>query len=265
MCILCVAIDRSDLKEVLLHAGAMRGKTVEWVNRMSGSPPIGDNKGGKGKVGHVVEEYFSAKMGSKSLPDLPELGIEIKSSPLKSNGNKIKEALTLNNFDLCREISACSGTGEHEKCNDITNASFYDKAKKILFVFYVHEDDKDWREWEIRCVKLWKMDKDVLEELRPDYAQIVSKLRNKEGLYCKEVNEKKKCVNPRNCKTNLHEVQNKFLTTCPHHEGGFWKAKTSKNSRIQPFGTERVQIMAFRLKANYIQRLFDQEMIKDSH
>ena len=62
MCILCVAIDRSDLKEVLLHAGAMRGKTVEWVNRMSGSPPIGDNKGGKGKVGHVVEEYFSAKM-----------------------------------------------------------------------------------------------------------------------------------------------------------------------------------------------------------
>ena len=255
-----MGVDRSSKEAVWKHAKRIEGKTLGGISNEARSLDGVPFKKVKGKVGKIVEEYFTAKMGSRSLPDLPEIGWEIKTCPLKPDGKTVDQPVTLNMFDYCREISACKGTGEHKKCNEIKKSSLYKKGKEILFVFYVRDKkNKPASEWRIKHVYRWKMDSKTTKLLSPDYDIIVSRLRNSNGLYCKQIvgDKVKKCIDPENCKTNLHQEQNKYLTTCPKHQGGFHYEKNSNNSRIQPFSAKRAESRAFRLKKEYMQKIVD--------
>lgn len=255
-----MTLDRSSEESIVEHARLMEGKTLEEIN-----PKIRDTDDvsfvhKKGNIGLLIESCFKTKIGSKPLPDLPEAGIEIKSVPLKTNG-KVDQPVSLNLIDYCREISACTHSNTDHKCNSLSKSSLYRKGQKILFVCYERNKDKNTKKFNhskfiIKHTFLWEMNKHVREELETDYQIITNMIKTPGGMRCTDENGNNttKCKN-NDCKTNLHQKQNKYLTTCPKHSGKFHLSKTPNNSVIQPFSSERAERRAFRLKSSYVNLL----------
>jgi len=178
----------------------------------------------KGGAAYVTEDYFGIRRNSTAAPDFPQLGIELKSVPLKERNGKltVKEPLSLNMIDYFEEA----------KCDDITQSSLYKKNKELLLVCYLHSGSKR-SEYVFMYAFLWKMDDAVLEELRPDFNLIVEKIRAGNA-------------------TELHQEYNRWLCTCPKHGGDFDDPDERKSKVRQPFSPILAERKAYRLKTSYM-------------
>ena len=91
----------------------------------------------KAGVGYVIEDgYFGIPKNSTAGADIEHLGVELKTSPLKllKNGRlTVKEPLSLNIINYSEEHN-----NKH-----IRESSLYKKNKKILFVWYIHDMNKE--------------------------------------------------------------------------------------------------------------------------
>ena len=181
----------------------------------------------KSGVGYVMEGgVFGISRNSSGLPDIEHLGIEIKTSPLKykKDGSlTIKEPLSLNIINYIKE----------EKNKSLKDSSLYKKNKKILFFFYIHDENLDRSQYPIKYVFLWEMDDDVLKELEPDYKKILDKIK-------------------RGRAHEIHQSDHKYLTICPKHGGTFKDSSCTKSKTIQPYSNKKVEVRAFRLKNKYM-------------
>src|SRR3989344_5479736 len=124
-------------EELMERAGWLRGKTLEAVDKAIKENDEDSSVLTKGSVGHGIEKgFFGIKKNSDANPDIEHLGIEIKTCPLKYNKDKtklsIKEPLSLNIINYIEEIS-------HQ---NLKESSLYKKNKTILFIFYIHDNDK---------------------------------------------------------------------------------------------------------------------------
>ena len=158
-------------EELMERAGWLRGKTLDSVNNAIKENDEDSRVLTKGRVGHGIEKgFFGIEKNSDANPDIEHLGIEIKTCPLKYNSNKtrltIKEPLSLNIINYVKEI-------EHQNLKD---SSLYQKNKKVLFVFYIHDRDKKRSDYVIKYVFLWNLNDDVIRELEPDYQKILKKI-----------------------------------------------------------------------------------------
>jgi DNA mismatch repair protein MutH len=145
----------------------------------------------------------------------------------------VKEPLSLNIINYSKEAL----------CNDITESELYKKNKKILFIFYIHLKSKSRSEYTIKYVFLWEMDNKVLNELRPDYNLIISKI--KEGRA-----------------HDIHQGQHEYLTICPKHNGKFKDPNCNKSKTVQPFSNQPAEIRAFRLKNKYVNKIIERHIQK---
>ena len=204
----------------------LEGKTLaqiaDWVSKSDGTSRVLS----KASVGYVVEEgYFGMGKNNNAEPDLAALGVELKTSPLKMGGDgklRVKEPLSLNIINYTQE----------SKNKDLRDSSLYKKNRKILFVWYVHDDGLR-SEYVIKYVFLWEMTPDVLAELEPDYDAILEMIRKGEAHH-------------------IHQHQHKYLTLCPKHGGVFRDPNDRKSKTKQPYSDAPAEIRAFRLKNSYM-------------
>ena len=226
-----------DREELIERAGWLVGKTLNEVSDEIKKTDTTSRVTTKGAVGHLIEKgFFGIKINSDAEPDIKHLGIEIKTCPLKYDKNKsklsIKEPLSLNMVNYIEERNN----------ENLKDSSLYKKNKTILFVFYIHDFDKDRSEYPIKYVFLWDINDDIIQELEPDYQRILKKI--------KEVKAHE-----------IHQIEHCFLTLCPKHNGTFKDPACTKSKSPQFNSKIQAEKRAFRLKNKYMNLLKKSNLI----
>lgn len=125
----------------------------------------------KGKFGQYLEKYyFKIENSPDSEPDFKEAGVELKSTPLKklkSGDYSPKERLVLNIIDY--------DTIGDEKWE---SSHFLSKNQLLLLVLYLYEKDKNFLDYLIKYVTLWKIQGQDREIIRQDWEKIVNKIKD---------------------------------------------------------------------------------------
>lgn len=178
---------------------------------------------GKGNFGQILEKfYFGYEPNSDAEPDFKEVGIELKSSPLKTlrNGEcRSKERLVLNIINYLEVYK-----------EDFENSSFWKKNAHLLLVFYLYKKELDLLDYLILLVDDWQYPKEDLKIIKHDWETINQKI--KEG----KAHE-------------LSEGDTFYLGACTKG------ATALKSYREQPFNEEKAKQRAYSLKQGYVNHI----------
>jgi DNA mismatch repair protein MutH len=178
---------------------------------------------GKGNFGQILEKfYFGYEPNSDAEPDFKEVGMELKSSPLKTlkNGEfRSKERLVLNIINYL-EV--------HKE--DFETSSFWKKNAHLLLVFYLHNRDLDLLDYVIKLVDGWKYPNEDLKIIKQDWEFINQKIKDGKA-------------------HELSEGDTFYLGACT-------KGSTAlKSFRNQPFNNEQAKQRAYSLKQGYVNHI----------
>ena len=125
---------------------------------------------GKGNFGQLLEKYyFQYEPNSTSEADFSEVGMELKTTPLKqiSNGSyRSKERLVLNIINYFEVVNQRFET-----------SSFYKKNSHLLLIFYLHQYEIDVLDLLIKIVGEWKFPETDLEVIKSDWKLITDKIK----------------------------------------------------------------------------------------
>ncbi len=162
--------DKNDVDSIVNYAKKLVNQTLREAmhedieNKESSAVRL------KGKFGQFLEKYyFEIDNNSDSEPDFKEVGMELKSTPLKKlkNGEySPKERLVLNiiNYEtIVDEIWE--------------DSHFLSKNQLLLLVLYLYETEKSFLDYLIKYVTLWKIQGKDREIIRQDWEKIVDKVR----------------------------------------------------------------------------------------
>lgn len=180
MLLLCVNKEKfmkwKTKEDLLQYARVLEGHSIKEANKINqanNSFPISNAKplySGKGGFGDFLEEkYFGKANDTASQPDFDELGVELKSVPLRTNNDgsvRVKERIVLNKF----------------RFKDIVNETFetshfLKKDAILLFVFYFHNNQLAMEDKRIDLVDLWEVLKHDANQIRADWEFIVNKIK----------------------------------------------------------------------------------------
>ena len=116
----------SDKNSIIEYAKKLKGKSLRQV---CDSEILEHSYSGKGNFGQVLEKfYFGYEPNSNSEADFNQIGMELKSSPLKqlkNNEYRSKERLVLNIINYVNVVN-----------QDFENSDFIKKNSSILLIFY---------------------------------------------------------------------------------------------------------------------------------
>ena len=133
------------IESIVEYAGNLVGHTLREKTR---APELQSPKQRRGSFGNALEEYyFRYSLNSESAPDFPEVGLELKSTPVKQtrSGELVaKERLVLMQINYMTIV--------HET---FESSHLLKKARKILLVSYVWEKDTDPLDYKIEMAELW--------------------------------------------------------------------------------------------------------------
>lgn len=189
----------------------------------------------KGYFGDLVEEYlFGIENNSNAEADFKEVGIELKTTPikqLKSRKYSPKERLVFSMIDYMTVIN-----------EDWETSSFLKKNKTLLIMFYLYEKDKSLLEYKFKLVELLDLlsqisDADIAQ-IKNDWEKIVNKIRSGEAHL-------------------LSEGDTLYLGAAP-------KASNSKSRRSQPNSSIDAKPRAFSLKTTYLNYIIQKYLGKDN-
>lgn len=160
--------DPNNKSSVIEFAKQLIDKTL----RQACGPSVANHQMlGKGHFGQILEKfYFKYSPNSISKPDFPEIGLELKSSPLKQNKRKeylAKERLVLGIIDYHKIIK-----------QDFFESDFWKKNANLLLVFYLHDSGVDVLDFLIKLVDEWNFPPSDLEIIRRDWELIQKKVRD---------------------------------------------------------------------------------------
>lgn len=219
-----------------------RESILEYARRLLGTslkklyPSIPPIRSGKGGLGNAVEKYhFGYEPNSRSEPDFPEAGLELKCTPLKRLEDRSmvsKERLVLNIIDY-----------EKEAQKSFEESSFWKKNAHLLLMFYLAESGIHCSEFLFKIVRLWNFPAADLKIIRDDWAAI-----------------KRKIVSGK-----AHEISEGdtfYLGACTKG------SKAGKENRLQPISDTKAPQRAYSLKSKYLnaivlESLTHPEMISD--
>ena len=116
----------SDKNSIIEYAKKLKGKCLRQVC----NPNVLEHSySGKGNFGQVLEKfYFGYEPNSNAEADFAEIGMELKSSPLKqlkNNEYRSKERLVLNIINYVNVVD-----------QNFENSDFLKKNASILLIFY---------------------------------------------------------------------------------------------------------------------------------
>jgi len=231
MCLKKQDYDKKSVDSIYNYAKKLLNHTL----RETTSAPVNSKelsaKEVKGKFGQYLEKYyFGIENNSDSEPDFKEAGLELKSTPIKLllNGTySPKERLVLNIIDY--------GAVVREKWE---TSHLLSKNELLLLVLYLYETDKDFLDYVIKHVALWKIEGEDREIIRQDWEKIINKIKSGKA-------------------HELSEGDTFYLGAC--RKG--WK----ESPRSQPFSSIKASQRAFSFKTKYmssiLRRIEDSEKI----
>lgn len=195
------------------------------------------NGGNKGKIGQVIEEgLFHKGIDSRQEADFPELGVELKVTPMNKVGKKknmvsAKERLVVTMINYMKDYDT-----------SFEESHVFDKLSKVLLMFYFNEPGKMNYDYCIDKIYLYQF-KDIPEEdkqiIIDDYNKILSKIRNGHA-------------------EDISESDTYYLSACT-------KGATAASSFVeQPFSSVKAKKRAFSLKTKYMTALLRSQVFNDN-
>lgn len=149
-----------DEAELVLRARSLEGMSVDALaSRLRvalGGPAVRT----KGKVGELLERALGATAGNTKQPDFPELGVELKTIPVRPDGRP-RESTFVSAFAL-----ADVDTMEWE------TSSVRRKLARVLWVPIVQDDASR----TIGRVVLWSPSPDDEASLRGDFDELIGRI-----------------------------------------------------------------------------------------
>jgi DNA mismatch repair endonuclease MutH len=209
----------SDKKSIIDYAKRLVGKSLR---QSCAESVLLHNYTGKGHFGQILEQfYFGYKPNSKAEADFNEVGMELKSSPLKKDKNnhyKAKERIVLSIINY----------------NDIVeqtfeSSTFLKKNASILMIFYLHENGVDVIDLTVKLVDEWSFTKTDLDIIKKDWEIIHEKVLDGRA-------------------HELSEGDTFYLGACT-------KGANAKSLRMQPFCPIPAMQRAFALKQGYVNHI----------
>ena len=156
----------SDKKSIIDYAKKLKGKSLRQV---CDSKVIYHSYSGKGNFGQVLEKfYFGYEPNSNAESDFDQIGLELKSSPLKqlkNNEYRSKERLVLNIINYVNVVN-----------QNFENSDFVKKNSSILMIFYLHQAGFDILDYLIKLVDEWSFPLTDLEIIKKDWELITKKI-----------------------------------------------------------------------------------------
>ena len=156
----------SDKNSIIEYAKKLKGKSLRQVC----DPKVLEHSySGKGNLGQVLEKfYFGYEPNSIAEADFAQIGMELKSSPLKQLKNeefRSKERLVLNIINYVNVVN-----------QNFENSDFFKKNASILLIFYLHQAGFDILDYLIKLVDEWSFPSTDLEIIKKDWELITKKI-----------------------------------------------------------------------------------------
>ena len=226
-------------REELPYDPANRKSIVEYAHKLVGRTlrdscdvdSFSSKKGNKGKLGQAIEYcYFEYEPNSAQEPDFPEVGLELKTNPVKRKKDKTlsaKERLVLTMIDYCALVDE---TWE--------SSTVRSKMDDMLLITFLHEPEKDEFDYEFEFVGTPMIPLEDMAVIRDDWETIVAKV--KAGL--------------------AHEISGgdtNYLEACT-------KGASAKTVRRQPYSDIMAKQRAFALKSSYMTSFYDKSIRLES-
>lgn len=226
-------------REELPYDPANRKSIVEYAQKLVGRTlrdscdvdSFSSKKGNKGKLGQAIEYcYFEYEPNSAQEPDFPEVGLELKTNPVKRKKDKTlsaKERLVLTIIDYCALVDE---TWE--------SSTVRSKMDDMLLITFLHEPEKDEFDYEFEFVGTPMIPLEDMAVIRDDWETIVAKV--KAGL--------------------AHEISGgdtNYLEACT-------KGASAKTVRRQPYSDIMAKQRAFALKSSYMTSFYDKNIRLES-
>ncbi len=208
-----------DKKSVIDYAKLLKGKTLRQI-----CDPIvlEHNFEGKGNFGQILEKYyFGYNPNSKSEADFTEIGMELKTSPLKQLKNKehrSKERLVLNIINYVEVVN-----------QRFEDSDFWKKNANLLLIFYLHQTGYDILDYLIKLVDEWNYPSTDLEIIKKDWELIKQKIADGKA-------------------HELSEGDTFYLGACT-------KGGKGGNYRVQPYNENKAKQRAYSLKQGYVNHM----------
>jgi DNA mismatch repair protein MutH len=159
--------NQNDINSIVTYAKKLVERTLR---DLCGNDIYAQQYKGKGNFGQFLEKYyFQYEPNSLSEPDFNEVGIELKTTPLKQirNGDfRSKERLVLNIINYFEVVN-----------QKFETSSFYKKNAHLLLIFYLHQHDFDLLDFVIKIVGEWKFAETDLEIIKQDWNFITNKIK----------------------------------------------------------------------------------------
>ena len=215
------SFDPNDVDSVLRHASKLTGHTMRQMLVSRGVDDI-DIRNGKGSMGNLVEEgWFDVAPNSRAEPDLPNVRIEIKVSPIKygAKGHRVKERMVL-------------GIIDYNEVPDKRFRIFSDKNSHLLIVFYRWEAGTASPDYKVIKVVFWEPDADDLRMIKEDWDVIESYIMSGRA-------------------HELSERHTKLLAACTKGVGH------GADLRKQPFSDKPAKQRALSFKPSYVEHIFN--------
>lgn len=210
---------RDNLTSILDYASKLKGKSLRDA---CGEDVINNSYIGKGNFGQILEKYyFQYEPNSVSEPDFHEVGLELKTSPLKKGSNNhlsAKERLVLsiiNYFDIVKQ--------------DFDTSTFLKKNNHLLLILYLYENGVNVLDLIIKLVGDWRIPEEDLIIIKSDWEKIQGKIKSGRA-------------------HELSEGDTFYLGACT-------KGGKGGNPRLQPFSDIPAKQRAFALKQGYLNHI----------
>ena len=159
--------DKFSVDSIMVYAERLEGHTLR---EMTDAAELQSPNRRRGAFGNAVEQYyFKYKPNSSQEPDFPEVGIELKTTPLKrdKSGRYVaKERLVVNMIDYDTVVN-----------EDFERSHFMQKASRVLLISYLWEKDVDPLDYKIVLVDLWEIPEVDLVQMKLDWETVVDKVR----------------------------------------------------------------------------------------
>lgn len=209
----------SDKNSIIEYAKKLKGKSLREICE----PEILEHSySGKGNFGQLLEKfYFGYNPNSTAEADFAEIGMELKSSPLKQLKNKeyrSKERLVLNIINYLNIVN-----------QDFKNSDFIKKNASILLIFYLHQAGYDVLDFIIKLVDEWNFPSTDLEIIKKDWETIKQKVADGKA-------------------HELSEGDTFYLGACT-------KGTNASSVRKQPFSEIPAKQRAYSFKQGYVNHI----------
>lgn len=209
----------SDKNSIIEYAKRLKGKSLREI---CDSTILEHSYSGKGNFGQVLEKYyFGYEPNSKSEADFSQIGMELKSSPLKqlkNNEYRSKERLVLNIIDYVNVVN-----------QNFEDSDFVKKNASILLIFYLHQAGYDILDLIIKLVDEWSFPSTDLEIIKKDWVTINKKIADGKA-------------------HELSEGDTFYLGACT-------KGANTSSVRKQPFSKIPAKQRAYSFKQGYVNHI----------